>query len=399
MNSLIEQLSSEQAWEEFLAYRLAKRRFKWHEFDEADLFIEGKTYLPVVEHILNDGLGIPHKQVINKIKSNKKRIVYQYEEKTMTLLKLLAYQLYRYDDFFAPNCYAFRRGIRASDAVLKLSNAVCNKHLWGYKVDIHNYFNSVDTSLLLDKIAKLLKDDSALFNFFREMLSDDRVEYNGEIIHEARGVMAGVPTASFLANVYLMDMDHYFYERGVIYARYSDDIIIFAEDYDTLQMHRATILKFLAENHLEVNPSKEEIYSPDVAFEFLGFKCLNGHIDVAASGVEKMKGKIRRKTRALLRWQKRKGVSKERAMARLITFFNRKFFESSENDTLTWSRWYFPVITERKSLEEIDHYLQQCIRHIATGRYTKANYRVTYDMLKGLGYRSLVSEYYKSREQ
>lgn len=399
MSSLIDQLTSEQAWEEFLAYRLTKRRFKWHEFDEADIFIEDKAYLPIVEQLLSNGVGIPHKQVINKMGANKKRIVYQYNEQTMTLLKLLAYQLYRYDDTFAPNCYAFRRGTRASDAVLKMSNTVCNKHLWGYKVDISNYFNSIDSSLLLNRLAELLRDDSKLFDFFREMLSDDRAEYNGEVVHEARGVMAGVPTASFLANVYLMDMDHYFYDHGVIYARYSDDIIIFAEDYDTLQTHRATILRFLAERNLEVNPTKEHIYAPDEPFEFLGFRCSDGRIDVATSGVEKMKCKIRRKTRALLRWQKRKGASKERAMARLIATFNRKFFESTDNDTLTWSRWYFPVITEKQSLEAIDHYLQQCIRLFATGHHTKANYRVTYEMLKELGYRSLVNEYYKSREK
>lgn len=399
MSSLIDQLTSEQAWEEFLAYRLTKRRFKWHEFDEADLFIEDKAYLPIIEHILSKGVGIPHKQVINKMGANKKRIVYQYDEHTMTLLKLLTYQLYRYDNAFAPNCYAFRRGMRASDAVLKINNTVRNKHLWGYKVDIHNYFNSVHIPLLLGRLAELLGDDSTLFGFFEEMLSDDRAEYNGEVVHEARGVMAGVPTASFLANVYLMDMDHYFDKQGVIYARYSDDIIIFAEEYDTLQKHRATIHRFLAERHLEVNPSKEHIYAPDEAFEFLGFRCLDGRIDIATSGVEKMKGKIRRKTRALLRWQKRKGASKTRAMARLIATFNRKFFESPDNDTLTWSRWYFPVITEKESLQEIDHYLQQCIRHIATGHHTKANYRVTYDMLKELGYRSLVNEYYKSREK
>lgn len=399
MSSLIDQLYSEQAWEEFLAYRLTKRRFKWHEFDEADLFIEDKAYKPIVEQILSKGVGIPHKQVINKMGSNKKRIVYQYDEETMTLLKLLAYQLYRYDDAFTPNCYAFRRGIHATDAVLKISNTVCNKHLWGYKVDIHNYFNSVDIPLLMGMLEELLRDDNTLLSFFRDMLMDDRAEYNGEIVHEARGVLAGVPTASFLANVYLMDMDHYFHEQGVIYARYSDDIIIFAKDYDTLQTHRATILRFLAERHLEVNPSKEHIYAPDEAFEFLGFECLNGHIDVSASGVEKMKGKIRRKTRALLRWQKRKGAPKERAMARLITIFNHKFFDSSDNDSLTWSRWYFPIITEKKSLEEIDHYLQQCIRLFATGHHTKANYRVSYDILKELGYRSLVNEYYKSRGQ
>ncbi|MBR0531550.1 MAG: group II intron reverse transcriptase/maturase, partial [Bacteroidales bacterium] len=53
-----------------------------------------------------------------------------------------------------------------------------------------------------------------------------------------RGVMAGTPTAPFLANVYLMEVDHHFEGEGVIYARYSDDIIILAEDQEELSRRK-----------------------------------------------------------------------------------------------------------------------------------------------------------------
>lgn len=400
MGSLVEQLLEEKAWEEFLAYRLKKGRFNWSEFDKADIFVANREYLPRARAIIEGTkLGIPRKMEVNKIGSNKKRTVYLYDDETTTFLKLIAYNLYRYDDSFAPNCYAFRRGVRASDAVLKVFNKVRGKHLWGYKVDIQNYFNSIPVERLLPKLESRLADDPQLYDLFRRMLTDERAEYNGAIINEPRGVMAGVPTASFLANVYLDDMDHYFHDRGVIYARYSDDIILFAEDRTTLETYRTTILDIIQEHGLKVNPSKESFYAPDEAYEFLGFKCYGNHIDISTTGVEKMKGKIRRKTRALIRWQKRKGVSKGRVMVRLINYFNRLFFENVDAETLTWSRWYFPIITEKESLEVIDHYLQQSIRRIYTGRETKANYRVTYAMLKELGYRSLVNEYYKSRKK
>ena len=38
--------------------------------------------------------------------------------------------------------------------------------------------------------------------------------------------------------------------------------------------------------------------------------------------------------------------------------------------------------------------MQQYIRYLSTGRHTKTNYRVRYDDLKALGYRSLVHEFY-----
>ena len=93
--------------------------------------------------------------------------------------------------------------------------------------------------------------------------------------------MAGVPVASFLANVYLNEVDHYFADRGVVYARYSDDIILFAEDLETLQLYRAKMMEFIAKYNLQVNPTKERIYTPEEPYEFLGFKCGSNHIDIS----------------------------------------------------------------------------------------------------------------------
>lgn len=113
-----------------------------------------------------------------------------------------------------------------------------------------------------------------------------------------------------------------------------------------------------------------------------------------------MKGKIRRKMKKLLRWKKRKNVKSECAMSRMINYFNCCFFETDEEtDNLNWSRWYFPIINQVDGLREIDHYLQQYVRVLSTGRHTKINYRVTYDHLKQMGYRSLVHEFYIYAEQ
>ena len=145
---------------------------------------------------------------------------------------------------------------------------------------------------------------------------------------------------------------------------------------------------------MEVNPDKERIYSPDEAYEFLGFKCHGHSIDISEAAKKKMKGKIQRAARALLRWRNTKHAEPEKAMKGLINHFNRKFFETDDADALTWSRWFFPVINRTDGLKEIDHYLQQNIRYLATGKHSKANFRTDYAKLKQLGYRSLVNEYY-----
>ena len=70
-----------------------------------------------------------------------------------------------------------------------------------------------------------------------------------------------------------------------------------------------------------------------------------------------------------------------------------------ENDSLCWSSWFFPIINRTEGLREIDRCLQENCRYVATGRHNKANYRLRYATLKKLGYRSLVHEFYLSREE
>ena len=399
VQSIISQLTLQETWEEFLAYRLLKGRFNWHEFDEADAFVEREDYLPLAKKIAEgEGLGLPTKKLVNKMGSGKKRVVYSFAPDEMLILKLIAFLLYKYDNQFAPNCYAFRRGLKASDAVFKINKAIRNQKMWAYKLDIHDYFNSIDIGILLPMLKEMLTDDPPLYSFFEKLLTTNLAISNGQVIEEHHGVMAGTPTAPFLADVYLKEVDRYYYNKGVVYARYSDDIIMFANDYDTLVEYKSQMCNFLAQAHLEVNPDKEKIYSPDEAYEFLGFKCHGHDVDISEATKKKMKGKISRQARSLLRWSHKKHIEPEKAMKALINYFNRKFFERDDPETLTWSRWFFPVITQTDGLKEIDHYLQQNIRFLSTGKHNKANYKVDYEQLKALGYRSLVNEYYKFKE-
>ena len=134
---------SQEVWDDFLAYRLRKGRFTWHFFEQADGYVEKEEYLPIARRVASGGaLSIPRRTVINKMGSGKKRVVYQYPQEEKSILKIISFLLYRYDDRFASNCYSFRRGMRACDAVLKINKTIGGRSLWAYKVDIHDYFNS-----------------------------------------------------------------------------------------------------------------------------------------------------------------------------------------------------------------------------------------------------------------
>jgi hypothetical protein len=211
--------------------------------------------------------------------------------------------------------------------------------------------------------------------------------------------MAGVPISGFLADLYLAELDGWMTEQGVLYARYSDDIIAFADSEERVRYLEDRIKGYLAECGLTVNSRKEFRTRPGEEWEFLGFSYHGGTVDVSRAAVDKLKAKLRRKARTLLRWRRRNSAAPESAIKAYLKHFNRKFYDNPIHNEVTWALWYFPVITSSQRLREIDEYMQQCIRFLYTGKYTKANYNLRYGRMRELGYRSLVAAYYRDREE
>lgn len=395
-NSVLSALSDPAVWERFYEYK-ASRTCPDRILKKLREFIDGREYLPVCGAIAAGGaFPLPKRSVISKLSSQKKRVVYTYPEPENTVLKLLTWLLLRkYDGLFAPGLFSFRPGRTAKDAMRYLIRDLGADGRYCYKTDVSDYFNSVPVEAVSGELKKALADDPELLRFLLALLNEPGVMSDGEVVTERKGIMAGTPQSSFLANLYLRDMDALFFEKGVPYARYSDDVIVFADTPEELRERIETIRGFLAAKGLKVNSDKEELREPDEGFVFLGFKRQNGETDVAPVSIDKLKGKMRRKARALARWRDRNGLDGEKAAKAFIRVFNSKLFEHGSENELTWTRWFFPVITTDKSLKEIDLYSQDCLRFLISGKRTKARYDVRYEDLKKLGYRSLVNEYYK----
>lgn len=390
-------LADPAVWRAFYEYKRDGGHLGQDTLAQLADFIQRREYLPVVERILQGGsFAPPKKSEISKSHSGKKRVVYTYAEAENWVLKLLTFLLQRrYDHLFADNLYSFRcrRGVR--DAVKMLTGRPDIGLLWCYKVDIRNYFNSVPVEKLLPLLRETLSDEPAVYAFLAALLEDPLVEENGVPVAEEKGIMAGTPISSFLANLYLCHMDRYFAETGAVYARYSDDVILFAADPDTLEAQIRRLRDFLAEAGLAINPEKEQRAAPGEMWTFLGICYENGVVDVAPVSLDKLKAKMRRKTRALVRWQARKGATGVQAAKAFIRVFNRKLLENPIAHELTWVKWYFPLINTTRSLQVIDAYSQSCIRYLATGKRSKAAYDFRYEDMKALGYVSLVNRYYK----
>ena len=396
--SLLSKLSQRECWESFYKYKSSliggSQLVK-----ELHSFIDSEKYIPVYQRIISgEAFPLPRKSVISKQDTQKKRVVYTYPDAENMVLKLLTYLLLRkYDGLFSTGLYSFRPNKTAKDAVRQLTRTQHIREMYSYKADISNYFNSVPIERLLPMLKEVLSDDEELYAFLSRLLTEPRVIDGNKVIIEEKGIMAGTPLSAFYADIYLMELDRFFAERNIPYGRYSDDVILFAETEEKCKEYADFLRSFITERELDINPKKESFCAPDEGWTFLGFSYKSGIIDIAPASVEKMKNKMRRKTRALQRWRQRNELSGEKAALAFIRIFNSKLFECSENSDLTWNKWFFSVINTDTSLRIIDNYAQDCVRYLVSGKRTKSRFNVRYEDIRSLGLRSLVHEYYLKR--
>ncbi len=393
--SILDRVTDKACWEAFLAYKKSDGHLSsCRERALAD-FIAAEAYLPVAEQIRQENrLPLPRVKELNKKGTGKKRRVFVFAEGENYVLKLIAWLLHDYDGLFSPNLYSFRRSVGVKRAVADILRHRSLGSLYSYKADIHDYFNSVDPAAMVALTGQYLREDPRLAGFLEALLLEPCAISGDQVVELQKGIMAGMPISGFLANLYLKDMDEWFFERNILYARYSDDIIVFAETEADIARYEQTIKEFLREKGLTINSKKEMRTAPGAAWEFLGFAFQGGTIDISGVALQKMKDKIRRKARALVRWKSKTGASGERAIKAFIRHFNAKFYDNPRENELTWCRWYFPTLTTDRSLQLLDAYMVANIRYIATGKHTKSNYALRYEAIKALGYRSLVNAYY-----
>ena len=398
--SVLKSLLDKSKWQEFLSFKINQSHLSKTEEAELAKFINDEKYLEIAKKIVQDSysFSVPTKTLINKSGSSKKRVVYSFNHSENIILKFILFLMNKYDNAFSSNCYSFRKNYTVKRAFIEIVSHKNINQMFCYKLDISNYFNTINIEKLLPILHTVIDDDEQLFNLIKNILTQDKAIINGEIVSEKRGAMAGTSLSTFLANVYLMDLDKYFLSQNVVYARYSDDIIIFTESKQKLEYFKEYILNFLNKKDLSVNPEKESFFNPYEPWHFLGFEYNNGIIDLSKITIKKIKDKIRRKSRAIFRWKVKNNKTTEHAIKVLIRVFNNKFYRTENTKELSWCKWFFPLLSSHKGLKIIDDYFVQYLRYLSSGKFSRKNFSVTYTSLKKLGFRSLVNEFYKFKK-
>ena len=397
--NILSKLQDHRYWLAFFEYKRSGGHMSATDERALWQFIEKEEYVPVVEKICaGEPFPLPQMTILSKKDSAKKRVVYTMPSAENMVLKMMAWCLQEYDHLMAPGLYSFRRNIGVKKAIQDLISYPDINQMYSYKLDIHDYFNSVNVERLLPKLREILEGEDGTYQFLASLLREPRALRGEEIVEPGKGIMAGLPVSSFLANVYLMDMDWQMAKQGVTYARYSDDIIVFAREKSELEQYAGEIRQTLASYDLAINPKKCAWTAPGESWEYLGFAYCQGRVDISRVAKTKIMAKCRRKARAIYRWKVSQGKEDIHAIRAYIKYLDKKFFDNPVHNELTWCRWYLPIINTDETLRGLDHYIQQNIRYLTTGRHTKANYRLRYETMQELGYRSLVNAYYQGRK-
>ena len=391
--SIIEEINKDKNWVSYLKYKNRNELLK----DKEQKYVKQKKYMNIANKIINGEYTFnpPKKRLINNA-GGKRKAIYTYNEDETMILKLIAFLIMqKYDNNFTPNCYSFRKDYGIKQAMENLTSASYVEKLCCYKIQVDKYYNSIPIELLLTKLKKFLIDDIKLYNFLEKLLIDKRVEVDKKIIIEEKGIMIGTPIASFLGNVYLSDIDKKYYEEKILYARYSDEIIILCRENE-LQENMINIEKEIYRHQLALDITKRKLVAPGAIWSFLGFSQQNGLIDLSDETKRTIKNQIKKFAKEIRRRTILKEDYPEVALKTMNRKFNRIFYEERPGKDAPWYAWFFPVINTVNSLREIDACMQENLGYIVTGKHSKTNYKnVKYSYLKKCYYRPLVQEYLK----
>ena len=265
---------------------------------------------------------------------------------------------------FCPNSYGFRPRRSPHRALAEVRRSVMRRRSTVIDVDLSRYFDTIRHSVLLDKIAKRVRDPQVLH------LVKQIIKAGGKI-----GVPQGGPFSPLAANIYLNEVDWAFdairlktaqgpYE-AVNYHRFADDIVITVSGHSTKRGWAERALQRLQEQlvPLGVELNKEKTKVVDLlkgeAFGFLGFDLRrvrkrerNGYL-ILMTPKKKARKAIKAKIRDLIRHG---GATPAKMLVAQI------------NAVIAGWVHYFRVGNSSRAFSEVRDYMEMKIRTLLTRR-------------------------------
>lgn len=183
---------------------------------------------------------------------------------------------------------------------------------YALKVDIANFFNSIDRSIIekifrrnigdgwcLDLLLKVLWNDPRNNAHFRSSPAlFQKVPKHKSLMQSElhKGLPIGNLTSQFFANIYMNELDQFVKHKLKCrhYGRYVDDMILFHQNPTVLNKWHAEIDRFLRERlALRLRPDKTWLNTIENGYDFVGFFIKPGRIYMRNHSLNRCKQKIR----------------------------------------------------------------------------------------------------------
>ncbi len=185
------------------------------------------------------------------------------------------------DRTFIYDSYACRKDKGVHKAVDRYQHWA-RRYAYALKMDVRQYFPSIDRGILKEKLRRRIKDKRVLALLDTMVDTGPPVEsppvyFPGDDLFTPLGRRTGIPignlTSQFFANLYLDDLDHYLKEtlRIGAYLRYVDDLVVLGDDKTRLHELREAVRAKLAEARLQLHPNKAHITPTAQGLDVLGY--------------------------------------------------------------------------------------------------------------------------------
>jgi len=212
--------------------------------------------------------------------------------------------------------YACRVGKGVHGAV-KSYQGWARRYAYVLKLDIRQYFPSIDRILLLAEIERYVKDPGCLWLFARIVNGAPPTEgvaslFPGDnlltALERPRGLPIGNLTSQVLANLYLSRLDHWItaHHRGG-YLRYVDDLLLLGDDKAALWAMRESVEERLAALRLRLHPNKAHVMRTDRKVDVLGYQVSRGKRWLRGENPQRagrrLRGLARGYAQSRLRWR------------------------------------------------------------------------------------------------
>jgi len=278
------------------------------------------------------------------------------------LLQVLQWIL---DPTFSEHSYGFRPGRSAHDAVSAARRYVQEGKDWVVDMDITKFFDHVNHDILMNRIAKRIRDKRVLRLIGAYLRAGVMVE--GLLVRTEEGTPQGGPLSPLLANIYLDALDEELTRRGLAFCRYADDCNIYVGSQRAAERVLGGLTWWLKRQlRLEVNTTKSGTGRPWER-KFLGFRINpQGQIEAAPQSVERFKNKVREL------WRSCQSLTSEQLRDQWRAYVRG-----------WWA--YYRLAEERRNIYELEGWIRRHIRKCFWLRWHNAKGRLK--ALRRLGLR------------